>query len=123
MITEKQIIKQARKYFWQQKRGEVKDFFDDIVWFFEKKVVWFFEDWWQAFAIVMIFLGSLFQLGWYEKEAVTLAIVGLCMIGLWVLIGLIALVKVIVDWIKDNWDTALERARDESKSEPRGKKK
>ena len=99
MTTEKQIIKQARKYFWQQKREEVVDYFEEQGYLF------------LGFSVM---LGIIFQVGWIEPRNIILAIVGLCMIGFWVLIGLIALIKVIVKWIKSNWKKALRRARDEN---------
>ena len=105
MTTDKQIIKQARKYFWQQKREEVVDYFEEN---------------WHFPLIISIFLGTVFQGGWIVNEETglpnckALAIVGLCILGFWILIGLIALIKVIVKWIKSNWKKALRRARDEN---------
>ena len=105
MITEKQMIKIARRYFWQQKRAEVAGFFKTNGYFF------------LYFSLI---IGMGFQLGWQINSETGLphckaiAIVGLCILGFWVLIGLILLIKVIIKWIKSNWKTALTRARDES---------
>jgi len=119
----KQIKRLAWKYFWQQKKKEVVDFFEDVVLFFEEA--------WVAFAIMMIIVGSFCQMGWIINvetglpECKALAIIGLCMIGLWILIGLIALVKVVYKWLRSNWVEALERAKGETikKTKQKGGKK
>ena len=85
--------------------------------------------------VCMLFFGVIFQFGWigkctehsleytfgdctlYASEPAwaTGAIIGLCMIGFWVLIGLIALIKCIAKWLKSNWKEAKEKAEKEFK--------
>jgi len=92
------------KYFWQQKKEEVVNFFEDN---------------WRVFASVMVFFGLTFQMWWQinpntgESVCKTAAIIGLCMVGFWVIIGLIALIKVICKWLKNNWEEAEERVMQE----------
>ena len=101
------------KYFWKRKKEEVEDFFEEIVWFFEEA--------WGVFVFIMIILGGFFQIGWVINEGTglpeskKLAIVGLCMIGVWILIGIIALIVVFCRWIKSNWRLAIGDAESELK--------
>ena len=101
----KQIKRLARNYFWAQKREEVVDFFEEC-----GPVL---------FAISLVF-GVFFQFGWAPHKETGLpackaiAIIGLCIIGFWVLIGLIALISVIRKWLRSNWTEALERAEEET---------
>ncbi len=108
------------KYFWKQKLEEITDFFEEITDFFEdaNNTV--------PLVVVSFMLGGFFQIGWQINTETGLplckaiAIIGLCMIGFWILVGLIALIKVIVEWIKSNWKLAKINAQKELKS---GKKK
>jgi len=101
------------KYFWKQKLEEITDFFEDA-----NNTV--------PLVVVSFMLGGFFQIGWQINTETGLprckaiAIIGLCMIGFWILVGLIALIKVIVEWIKSNWKLAKINAQKELKS---GKKK
>ncbi len=101
----KQIKRLARKYFWAQKRKEVYDFFEEN---------------WPPFLAVLSIAVVLSQLGWIINEETGLpeckafAIIGLCIIGLGILIGLRALIKVIRNWLKGNWVEALQRAEIET---------
>ncbi len=94
------------KYFWKQKKEEV---------------VGFFKKSWYPFLLISIFLGGVFQVGWIINEETglpeskKLAIIGLCLIGFWILVGIIALIKVIVKWMKSNWKKAKACARKELK--------
>ena len=94
------------KYFWKQKRAEVVNFF---------------EIFWAGFMAVSIMLGLFSQLGWSFNtktglpHCMAIAIIGLCMFGFWILIGFIALIKVIVKWLRSNWKKAKARAQEELK--------
>lgn len=109
---QEEFKKLKRKYFWQQKRKEVVDFFE--------------EGWW-AFAVMMVVVGGFLQIGWTINvetglpENKTLAIIGICMVGFWILVGLIALFRVIRKWLRSNWKEALERAEKDSKKDSKGK--
>jgi hypothetical protein len=93
-------LKLTWKYFWEQKIEEVKDFLEDYGLFF------FF---------IMTVLGISSQGFWLNEKLKFIAIIGLCIISLEVVVGIIALIKNITEWIKDNWKKAKERARKEVK--------
>ena len=101
----KQIKRLAWKYFWAQKRKEVYDFFEENL---------------PPFLAVLSIAVVLSQLGWIINEETglpeckTIAIIGLCIIGFGILIGLRALIKVIRKWLRSNWTEALERAEEET---------
>ena len=90
------------KYFFEQKWEEVKDFFE--------------ENGLGIFAFTFA-VGLSFQILWVKDLETGLpiwktgAIIGLFVVGFWVLIGLIALIKCIVNWIRDNWKRAKEKAK------------
>ena len=85
------------KYFFEQKWEEISGWFEDASLF--------------IFAITLS-TGLAFQLLWVKDLETGLpvwktgAIIGLFMVGFWVLIGLIALVKHIIKWLKSNWEEA-----------------
>lgn len=90
------------KYFWQQKREEISEYFNSYGGYY---------------CIYMILFGLCMQFlrmpeDGLEGEAVWLlgANIGLVLVGIWVLIGLIALIKVICRWLKSNWKEANKRA-------------
>lgn len=102
MTNKKQLRRKlAWKYFRQQKWGEIKDFFKEN---------------WPGFFILMVFVGGAAQAFWVIDETTglpcckALAIIGLFILGFWVLVGLIALIRVIVKWLRSNWEDALKKA-------------
>ncbi len=86
------------KYFFEQKWEEIEDYAVGIA----------------SFTIIF---GIFSQVGWiiYAEENIiapkVIAIIGLCFLGFWVLLGIIAIVKCFFDWIKDNWKRAKEKAK------------
>jgi hypothetical protein len=86
------------KYFLQQKQEEIYEHFEDS---------------WGLYASLMVIFGFFLQAGWISKSTYFVAIIGLCFIGLWALIGLIALIRIIYKWISNNWKKAKARARKE----------
>ena len=106
MNKERQIRKRTWKYFRQQKWEEIKDWVEDNA---------------PIFAFSMILMGIFLQLTWVgyaEGQEIIfkiLAIVGLCMVGFWVLIGIIYLIKCICKWLKDNWKEASKKAKKDFK--------
>lgn len=91
------------KYFWEQKIIEIVDHFENS---------------WSGYCMCMIMFGLGFQVGWIRDETGIqtfkwLAIIGLCFLGIWILIGIIVLIKNIIEWLKNNWKNAAERARRE----------
>lgn len=107
MNKQKQIKKRTWKYFRQQKWKEVKEFFEHT---------------WVPFCIISLIGGMMAQTGWAPCEVgetgvccPIIAIIGLCIIGFWVLVGLIALIKVIVKWLKSNYKEARKKAEKDFK--------
>lgn len=101
----KPIKKLTWKYFLEEKWEEIRDFFSDNYGFF---------------AFGMIVFGVFLQVGWATDETglptcKPLAIIGLCFVGFWILIGFITLIKVICKWINSNWKKAKQKARKELK--------
>jgi len=99
---EREIRKLTWKYFRKQKWKEIKESL---------------EDFYPIILIGMIIIGMLFQIGWVpffeggNPCSITLAIIGLCMIGFWIVIGLICLIKSFVKWLISNWRVAKKKAR------------
>lgn len=97
---DKQERKLIWKYFWQQKKQEVLDFFGTNGYVF------------IAFSVVT---GLIFQIGWIVEEAgqgpiaPKLAIIGLVILGIWVLVVLILAIRELVNWLKKNWKEAKDR--------------
>lgn len=106
MNKEKQIRKRTWKYFREQKWKEVKEFFEDVFPFILP---------------ISISFGLCCQLFWIidpdtgESVCPIIAIIGLYILGFWVLIGLIALFKVIKKWLKSNWKKAKKKAEKDFK--------
>ncbi len=98
----KQVRKRAWKYFWEQKWEEV-------------------DDWSYIIFLVSFLIGVALQIFWIPTETggepvwATGAIIGLCIIGFWVLIGLIVLIKCIIKWLKSNWQEAKKKAEGDFK--------
>jgi len=98
---EKQIRKRTRKYFYHQKWGEVRAFFNDT---------------WQYFCAFLIPLGLLAQAGWGTYPPCPIvAIIGLCILGFWIIVGLIMLIKCIAKWLSSNWKKARAKAENDFK--------
>jgi len=103
MTNKKQLRRKlAWKYFRRQKWDEIKDF-------------WSSDD--GIAILVLTFVAGLgMQLFWMVNEKTglpackTAAIIGLFILGIWVLVGLIALIVCITNWIRGNWKQALEKA-------------
>ena len=100
MNKEKRIKKLTWKYFWEQKWKEAKDFWDE-----------------SGIPIIgfSCFIGVLLQAGWGEEKTYCVAIIGLCIIGFWILVAIRSLIIVIRDWINSNWEEAKKRAKREIK--------
>jgi hypothetical protein len=98
--TETRIKSLTWKYFWEQKKEEIKEFFEEN---------------YSFFLVPMVCIGAIFQIGW-SAGMDWLAIIGLCFIGFWILIGLIALIKITYSWLSDNWKEAKSRAKQEVSS-------
>ena len=94
------------KYFKEQKKEEISEFFE--------------ENWEWIFTLTFL-VGFFFQIGWVDESTIKIAIVGICLMGFWVLIGLIALIKEICNWIKSNWKKAKKRAIKELKQKENSK--
>jgi carbon starvation protein CstA len=95
------ILKLTWKYFLQQKKEEIREHFKAL---------------YQLYAMSMIFTGLILQIGWLKNmdgsnSFVWLAKIGLVFIGLWILIGLIAIIYKIQVWLSDNWKKAEKKAR------------
>ena len=107
MNKEKQIRKQTWKYFWKQKKEEIVEHFE--------------ECWTTYFAFMIIGGFILFGMGLpiAPQEVIRwkLLIIGISLLGFWVLIGIIALIKVICNWIQSNWKEAKKKAKDKYKRE------
>jgi len=64
----------------------------------------------------MVLIGAWAQIFWVINETTglpiykTAAIIGLFLVGFWVLVGLIALIRCIVIWLRENWKEALKKA-------------
>jgi len=101
MNNKRQIRKLAWKYFREQKWSEIKDFFDEN---------------WHGFCIGMVLIGAWAQFFWATDKTTglptskTVAIIGLFILGFWVLVGLIALIRCVVIWLRRNWKEALKKA-------------
>jgi len=106
MINKQSRIKSlAWKYFRQQKWKEISDFW---------------EEYWGEICGMMVFSGVFLQMGWIQNEAgkpslLFIAIIGICFIGLWIIIGIIALIKRTYEWLHGNWIKAYAKARKEIK--------
>ena len=84
------------KYFWQQKKEEIIDFFEDS---------WpYFCGFMCFFSLMAIFIGIC------EESSVAI-VIGICLISFWILIGIIALAKKISKWLQDNYEKATERVK------------
>jgi hypothetical protein len=97
------------KYFWEQKKSELSDW-----WYYDKETVIIFS----------ILLSMLFQLGWVvvlngvpssfaeggHRLCEPLAIIGLCIIGFWILVGILVWIKCFIDWVISNWNKAKKKA-------------
>ena len=86
------------KYFLKQKKEEIGDWIDDS---------------WEHIFVISLFVGVFLQVGWSGEKTYWIAIIGLCVLGIWVIIGIISLIIVIYDWINSNWKEAKERAKKE----------
>ena len=98
----KQIRQRTWKYFWEQKGNEILEWFEDAGIF--------------IFAITFS-TGLAFQFLWVKDLETGLptwktgAIIGLFVVGFWVLVGLIALIKCVINWIRENWKEASRKAK------------
>ena len=98
----KQVRKRVWKYFWEQKWEEV-------------------IDWSGIILFMFLSTGFVLQMFWIPSETsgepiwATGAIIGLCIIGFWVFIGLILLIRRIVKWLKSNWQEAKKKAEGDFK--------
>ena len=100
------------KYFFKQKWQEIYDYF------------W---NWWDVYFVISIVIAAFFQIGWvsnspqYYSEAPAEAIapllgkIGLYVLAFWALVLTIALIKVICEWMHDNWERANKKADEEIK--------
>lgn len=107
MNKQKQIKKRTWKYFREQKWKEVKEFFEEN---------------WVPLCVISIISGVMLQSAWAPcKFGETgacypiIAIIGLCIIGFWALVGIIALIKVIAKWLKSNYKEARKKAEKDFK--------
>ena len=96
------------KYFWKQKLEEITDFFDD-----DNVII--------PFIVFSFMVGGFFQIGWSINpetglpSCMAIAIIGICIWAFWIILGLIALIKRIVKWLRSNWKKAKARAQEELK--------
>lgn len=106
MNTQEQIRKRTWKYFREQKWKEVKEFFEEAF---------------PCILSISILFGLICQVFWIidpdtgESVCPIIAIIGLCVLGFWTLVGLIALFKVIKKWLKSNWKKAYKKAKKDFK--------
>ncbi len=94
----KEIRKLTWKYFWKQKKEEVGSHF---------------YYWSGAYFMGSFFFGVMSQGFWSLEGFEFIAIIGLCLMGFWVLLGIIKIIKTICNWIKENWEYAKKRATKE----------
>lgn len=112
-LPTKQIRNRTWKYFREQKWKEVKD-----LW---KEVKDFLEDNWLRFLVASILLGFPLQILWTinpntgKPTCAIVAIISLCILIFWVLIGLIALIKKTLRWLSSNWKEAKKKAEGDFK--------
>ena len=94
------LTKLTIKYFIKQKYEEIKEWFEDF---------WFFS----------LFAGFISQIFWMpieeggEPVCPLVAKIGLVILSIYLLVGIYLFLKVIYNWLKDNWTKAKERAKEE----------
>lgn len=99
MINKEQIIRELTwKYFWQQKKEEIANF-------------------WDYNSIGIIALSTLISLFVQfprfcedQKELIWLSNIGLFIIIFWIILGILYAIKGFVNWIEYNWMKARHRA-------------
>ena len=95
------------KYFWEQKIEEIGENIEYL-------------------KLSSIAIAAIFQFGWMGVNPVDgsvmlmseggvylcqpLAVIGLGIMGFWLLVGLITVIYMFINWISDNWTEASERA-------------
>lgn len=109
----KQIRKLTWKYFRQQKWKEIKDWWDKCC---------------AEFVALTFLIGLILQFLWITNMNTDLpiwktgAIIGLFIMGFWILILIIILIQEVIDWLRSNWKKALKKAKKEFKGKKGGGK-
>ncbi len=89
-------LKRTWKYFIEQKTYEIVEHFEYA---------------WGGYLFITLFIGFGSQFFWVSKKVHFIAIIGLVIFAFWVFVGFIILLKIIWEWLHDNWKYARERAK------------
>ncbi len=106
-----QIKKRTWKYFLQQKWEEITDTTPYIF------VCTFCLG---IFLQIFWFNGDIIEVGSTDPMCKTAAIIGLCILGFWAIVGIVLGIKCIIKWLTSNWRLAKKKAEEDFKRRQSG---